>query len=100
MIAEEAEGARPFYRPGDVVTNIYGDKGVIVKAEVIVEGMSFGWREEPTSGRGTKPHYAVEWFANSQGGANCKESKYAWWGAHEWADVELGLVHSKQEKET
>jgi hypothetical protein len=100
MIKEEAVGAKPFYRPGDIVTNTYGDKGVIVKAEVIVEGRNYDWKDKvPTSvGNGWRPKYAIEWFVNSQGGADYKENKYAWWEAHEWADVELGLVHSKQEK--
>ena len=102
MIAKEAVGAKPFYRPGDVVTNRYGDKGVIVEAHVIVNGQKFEWNDDgkiPAFEHGWLPTYAITWFANSQGGANCKESKYAWWYAHEWADVELGLVHSKQEKE-
>jgi len=99
MIKEEAVGAKPFYRPGDVVTNIYGDKGVIVKAEVVIHGSNYDWRDEvPTLvGRGGRPKYSVQWFTNS-GGKDYLQYKCAWWEAHEWADVELGLVHSKQEK--
>ena len=101
MIKEEAVGAKPFYRPGDIVTDIYGDKGVIIKAEVIIHGCNYDWRDEvppPPLEHGWRPKYAIDWFANSQGGADYKQNKYAWWEAHEWADVELGLVHSKQEK--
>jgi hypothetical protein len=100
MIKEEAVGAKPFYRPGDIVTNTYGDKGVIVKAEIVIHGSDYDWRDEvpPNDETWHKPKYAIEWFVNSQGGADYKEYKYAWWEAHEWADVELGLVHSKQGK--
>jgi hypothetical protein len=101
MIKKEAVGAKPFYRPGDIVTNVYGDKGVIVKAEVITHEGKYDWRDEvplPHIDNGWRPKYAIEWFVNSQGGADYKENKYAWWEAHEWADVELGLTHSKQEK--
>lgn len=99
MIKEEAVGAKPFYRPGDVVTNIYGDKGVIVKAEIVIHGRNYDWRDEvPTLvGRGGRPKYSVQWFTDS-GGKDYEQYKCAWWEAHEWADVELGLVHSKQEK--
>jgi hypothetical protein len=98
MIKEEAVGARPFYRPGDIVTSKYGDKGVIVKAEVIVHGMEYGWRHEvpPNDETWHRPKYAIEWFADSKGGTDCTECIYAWWDAHEWADVELGLVHKIQ----
>jgi hypothetical protein len=100
MIKQEAVGAKPFYRPGDIVTDIYGDKGVIVKAEVILNGGKYDWRDEvppPPLEHGWRPKYAIDWFANSQGGADYKQNKHAWWEAHEWADVELGLVHKMQE---
>lgn len=99
MIKEEDVGAKPFYRPGDVVTNIYGDKGVIVKAEIVIHGMNYDWRDEVPAlvGSEWRPKYSVQWFTNS-GGKDYKQYKCAWWEAHEWADVELGLVHSKQEK--
>ena len=108
MIAKEARGAKPFYRPGDVVTNIYGCKGVIVEAEVVVDGMVYEWNNcetPPSSEHGYRPQYAIEWFTEPPdidldgvdlGGTD--QWKNAWWEAHEWADVELGLVHSKQEK--
>ena len=99
MIAKEAVATKPFYRPGDIVTSTYGDKGVIVEAHVIVNGEKFEWNDNkkiPAFEHGWTPVYAITWFANSQGGTDCEESRYAWWEAHEWADVELGLVHSKQ----
>ena len=104
MIKEEAVGAKPFYRPGDVITNIYGCKGVIVEAEVVVDGMVYEWNNcetPPSSEHGYRPQYAIEWFTEPQGEVDWDEMeqwKYAWWEAHEWADVELGLTHSKQEK--
>ena len=103
MIKEEAVGAKPFYRPGDVVTNICGGKGVIVEAEVVIEGRNYGWNDEvPLSFEDAwRPLYAIEWFTEPQGEVDWDEMeqwKYAWWEAHEWADVELGLTHSKQEK--
>jgi len=99
MIKQEAVGAKPFYRPGDIVTNIHGDKGVIVKAEVILNGGNYDWRDDLPSNDETwhRPKYAIQWFANSQGEADWTENKCAWWEAHEWADVELGLVHKMQE---
>jgi hypothetical protein len=99
MIKKEAVGAKPFYRPGDVVTSIHGDKGVIVKAEVILNGGDYDWRDElpPNDETWHQPKYAIEWFLDPRGGVDCTEYKYAWWGAHEWADVELGLVHKMQE---
>ena len=87
MIKQEAVGAKPFYCLGDIVTNSYGGKGVIVKAEVI----DFDKR----------PHYAVTWITNFQNGVGWDDTsqwKYAWWEAHEWADVELGPVHKMQEE--
>ena len=107
MIAKEARGAKPFYRPGDVITNIYGRKGVIVKAEVVVDGMVYEWNcisEAPSKSGGSRPMYAIQWITNAWDGDEDKDGvdysqwKNAWWEAHEWADVELGLVHSKQEK--
>jgi hypothetical protein len=102
MIKKETIGAKPFYLPGDIVTSIHGDKGVIVEAHVIVNGMEFEWNgdeEIPAFEHGSRPAYAITWFANSQGGTDCTENKCAWWESHEWADVELGLVHKIQRGE-
>jgi hypothetical protein len=86
MIKKEAVGAKPFYCVGDMVTNSYGGKGVIVKAE--------------TNTLTERPQYAVKWITNFQNGVGWSDTRqwiYAWWEAHEWADVELGLVHKMQE---
>jgi hypothetical protein len=100
MIKKEAVGARPFYRPGDVVTNSYGGKGVIVEAKVIVDGQKYDWTEKvPSFAHGWRPNYAVTWITNYQNGVGWDDTsqwKYAWWEAHEWADVELGVAHKIQ----
>jgi hypothetical protein len=86
MIKKEAVGAKPFYCVGDMVTNSYGGKGVIVKAETVALN--------------ERPQYAVKWITNFQNGVGWADTRqwiYAWWEAHEWADVELGLVHKMQE---
>ena len=100
MIKQEAVGAKPFYRPGDVVTNSYGGKGVIVKAEVIVHGRDYDWNDEvpPNDEKWHRPKYAIEWITISVDAIeDINQWKNAWWEAHEWADVELGPVHKMQE---
>ena len=102
MIAKEEVGTKPFYRPGDVITNSYGDKGVIVKAEVIIDGWGYEWnskRETPTDGGRARPHYAIEWITRPKNFSDINQLKNAWWEAHEWSDVELGLLHNKESVE-
>ena len=100
MIEKEAKGARPFYRPGDVITNSYGGKGVIVDAISIVDGMGYKWNEsrEPSAiVHAHRPGYAVDWITEDRvEGWDSKQWKNAWWEAHEWSDVQLGLLHDKQ----
>ena len=102
MIKQEAKGARPFYRPGDVITNSYGGKGVIVEARVTVDGMGYRWNERGKIPRGVhahRPKYEVAWITEDRvEGWDSDQWKCAWWEAHEWSDVQLGLLHDKQVK--
>ena len=102
MIEKEEIGTKPFYRPGDVITNGYGGKGVIIAAKVTVNGQRYDWnclREELPKGYWLRPDYEVDWITKHRNKINKWDQtqwKNAWWEAHEWQDVQLGLLHDKQ----
>lgn len=96
VIKPEKPGARPRYRPGDIVTCKDGGVGVITEVESIYNGHAFSWNEDPPDEpfeHGHPPGYSL---AQIPGEPKLKYE--AWWEATKWRKVELGPLHFRKKK--
>lgn len=83
-VCSETPGSLPAYLPGDIVETRYGGIGVIVKAQVVVDGSPISWNgslpatltiaQEPTYELESVPGYPAP-------------SRAAWWRASDWASI-------------
>lgn len=91
VIKPEKPGARPRYRPGDIVTCKDGGVGVITDAHGNYNGCGFEWNEEPPDEvfeHGHPPTYCLDQVPGQK-----KLDYSAWWEATEWRSVQLGPLH-------
>lgn len=99
IIKVEDYGAAPYYRPGDIVTCKDGGVGVIVGAQVTVNGRAFEWNEpieipEAADRSAFRPVYSLDQLPGE------KELDYlAWWEASDWRIVELGPLHKRKRRD-
>ena len=72
----------PHLCPGDIIETFEGNIGVIVEAEVIINGCTYEWYEELPDHieSGWPPTYAVDF-------GRCGHERHAWWKASEFAHL-------------
>jgi|SRR5882757_2035391 len=92
-VPEEESCIMPTYFPGDVVLTKMGGVGIIVKAQVVVNGRTIEWNSReglpPNIEHGWKPSYAVDSIPRFK-----RPEKHAWYYADEFEAVALGALHS------
>lgn len=81
----------PKFFPGDVVKTAAGGIGLIVQAQVIINGSKIDWNGKLPDKieHGWPPSYALDAIPGFP-----RPHKYAWWTASEWIEVMRGPLHA------
>jgi hypothetical protein len=84
----DKKGRAPTLKPGDIVMSDGNDIGVIVGAEVVIDGGRYFWTSKnipEAFETGNMPQYSVEWENT--------DLRHSWWQRSEFTLIGLGPFH-------